>query len=239
MLLPIALILVGIIGFLAQSVGLCMARGVNECRNGKPEFLLAVLLSGVLAWVAVLYSSYFKLPSHFTAYQADVWFALGGLIFGLGTAFNQGCGVSTLSKLARGDSRMIFTLLGWLIGWTILAVWDPVIDHTLWFFPEHITLATLASSSIALLIWALVGDKKRQKLWLTMMTIGLVKASPTAKPLRCSSSLPCAQGFAFGTVWPVESGQKHPSGPTWSSRTPALAAAWPMPTRASAGGLSS
>jgi hypothetical protein len=47
MSLPISLLLVCIIGFLAQSIGLCMVRGVNEFKSGKPEFLLALLLRGI------------------------------------------------------------------------------------------------------------------------------------------------------------------------------------------------
>jgi uncharacterized membrane protein YedE/YeeE len=174
MLLPIALILVCIIGYLAQSIGLCMVRGVNECKSGKPEFLLGILFSGVLAWVAVLYSYYFNTPTQFRTYEANIWFVIGGIIFGFGTAFNQGCGVSTLSKLTRGDSKMIFTIIGWIIGWTILAQWNPTTNHIKLLFSANITLGILVSISIALLIWAFTGDKKRRKLWLTMMTIGLI-----------------------------------------------------------------
>jgi len=151
-----------------------MVRGVNECKSGKPEFLLAILFSGVLAWVAMLYSSYFAIPTQFRTYEANIWFAIGGSLFGFGTAFNEGCGVSTLSKLSRGDSRMIFTILGWLTGWTILAEWNPSTDHTKLFFPTNITLGILISISIVLLIWGFIGDKKRKKLWMTMMTIGLI-----------------------------------------------------------------
>jgi len=174
MLLPFALILVCIIGYLAQTIGLCMVRGVNEWKNGKPEFLLALLLSGVLAWVAMVYSYYSSTPTQFRTYDFNIWFALGGIIFGFGTAFNQGCGVSTLSKLSRGDFKMIFTIIGWIIGWTILAQWNPTTNHVKVIFSSKITLGVLVSISIALLIWAFTGDKKRKKLWLTMMTIGLI-----------------------------------------------------------------
>jgi uncharacterized membrane protein YedE/YeeE len=174
MLLPFALILVCIIGYLAQNIGLCMVRGVNEWKNGKPEFLLALLLSGVLAWVAMVYSYYSNTPTQFRTYDFNIWFALGGIIFGFGTAFNQGCGVSTLSKLSRGDFKMIFTIIGWIIGWTILAQWNPVTNHVKIIFSSKVTLGVLVSISIALLIWAFTGEKKRKKLWLTMMTIGLI-----------------------------------------------------------------
>jgi len=174
MLLPIALILVCTLGYLSQSIGLCMMRGVNEWKSGKPEFLIAILFSGVFAWVATLYSSYAVIPSQFRAYDVNVWFAFGGFIFGFGTAFNQGCGVSTLSKLSRGDSKMIFTIIGWLIGWTILAVLNPSTDHQKLVIPSDITIGVLVALSIALVVWALLGEKERRKLWLTMMSIGLI-----------------------------------------------------------------
>ncbi|PKI12756.1 YeeE/YedE thiosulfate transporter family protein [Colwellia sp. 12G3] len=174
MLLPISLLLVCIIGFLAQSIGLCMVRGVNELKSGKPEFLLALLLSGILAWIAMIYANYLGINTNFKTYEASSWFAIGGIIFGFGTAFNQGCGVSTLSKLSRGDSKMIFTIVGWLIGWTILAQWSPSTNHTKLFLSNNITLGILISISVALLIWAFIGNKKRRELWLTMMSIGLI-----------------------------------------------------------------
>jgi uncharacterized membrane protein YedE/YeeE len=174
MLLPISLLLVCIIGFLAQSIGLCMVRGVNELKSGKPEFLLALLLSGVLAWIAMFYANYFSIHTNFKTYEANSWFAIGGVIFGFGTAFNQGCGVSTLSKLSRGDSKMIFTILGWLIGWTILAQWSPSTNHTKLYLSTNITLGILISVSVASLVWAFTGNKQRRKLWLTMMAIGFI-----------------------------------------------------------------
>jgi len=208
MLLAIALILVCVIGYLAQSIGLCMVRGVNEWKSGNPEFLLAVLFSGVLAWVAVLCSSYFAIPSPFRTYEANIWFAIGGIIFGFGTAFNQGCGVSTLSKLARGDSKMLFTILGWLIGWTILAHWNPSTNHIKLFLPTDITLGILISLSIVLLIWAFIGDKKRKRLWLTMMTIGLISGfvflfDPKWPPSGLLHKVSHAFVSSGETLWPV------------------------------------
>lgn len=174
MLLLISLVLACIIGFLAQSIGLCMVRGVNEFKSGKPEFLLALLLSGVLAWIAMLYANYFGISTNFKTYEANSWFAIGGILFGFGAAFNQGCGVSTLSKLSRGDLKMIFTVLGWLIGWTVLAQWSPSTNHIKLFIPTNVTLGLLIVISLALLIWAFIGNKERRKLWLTMMSIGLI-----------------------------------------------------------------
>jgi uncharacterized membrane protein YedE/YeeE len=207
MLLPISLLLVCIIGFLAQSIGLCMVRGVNEFKSGKPEFLLALLLSGVLAWIAMIYANYFDIHTNFKTYEANSWFAIGGVIFGFGSAFNQGCGVSTLSKLARGDSKMIFTIGGWLIGWTIMAQWSPSTNHIKLFLPTDITLGILISISVALLFWAFIGNKQRRKLWLTMMTIGLIGSfvflfDPKWPPSGLLHQLSHALAEVNGSLWP-------------------------------------
>jgi len=172
--LSVTLLLVCIIGYLAQFIGLCMVRGVNELKKGKPEFLIAILFSGALSWVAMVFTSFADIPTNFKTFEINVWFVIGGLLFGFGTAFNQGCGVSTLGKLSRGDSKMIFTIIGWLIGWTILASWNPSITHNKLIISPDITIGVLITLSIALLVWALFGDKERKKLWLTMMAIGFI-----------------------------------------------------------------
>jgi len=151
-----------------------MVRGVNEWRAGNKEFLLAILFSGILAWVASLFAHYTDIPLKFRTYQISAWFIFGGLLFGVGTAFNQGCGVSTLGKLARGDSNMIATIVGWLVGWTILAHWQPKIDVMKNPLPDNITYLVLIIGSLALIVWAFLGSKQRQTLWFSMMGIGLL-----------------------------------------------------------------
>ena len=174
MYLSATLLLVCVIGYLAQSIGLCMVRGVNECKSGKPEFLIAILFSGVLSWVAMIFTSFADIPTNFKAYEISKWVVIGGLLFGFGTAFNQGCGVSTLGKLSRGDSRMVFTILGWLVGWSILVKWNPSINHNQFIISSDITIGILIALSIAFMVWAFNGNKERRKLWLTMMSIGLM-----------------------------------------------------------------
>jgi len=172
--LSVTLLFVCIIGYLAQFIGLCMVRGVNELKKGKPEFLVAILFSGVLSWVAMVFTSFTNIPTNYKTFEVNIWFAVGGLLFGFGTAFNQGCGVSTLGKLTRGDSKMIFTIIGWLIGWSILSKWNPSISHNKLMISSDITIGVLLTLSIVLMVWAFFGDNERRKLWLTMMAIGLI-----------------------------------------------------------------
>lgn len=174
MLFTIVLICICLLGYLAQTTGLCMVRGINEWKAGNKEFLLAILFSGILAWVAILFAHYADIPLKFRTYQISGWFIFGGLLFGIGTAFNQGCGVSTLGKLARGDSNMIATIIGWLIGWTILAHWQPKIEVMKNPLPDNITYLLLMIGSLALIIWTFFGNKQRKILWFSMMGIGLL-----------------------------------------------------------------
>lgn len=162
------------LGYLAQTTGLCMVRGVNEWQAGNKEFLLAIILSGVLAWVGAYFSQLFDIKFIFWTHAFSGWFVVGGLIFGLGAALNKSCGVSTLSRLARGDSRMFATILGWLVGWVLLACWPPKISVVRSSLPGEISYLPLITITLTISVWALLGDKKRKKLWFDMMGIGLL-----------------------------------------------------------------
>lgn len=175
MLFIAAFLCVCTLGYLAQTTGLCMVRGVKEFKSGNREYLLAVLFSGTLAWVAGVFSYATDIPVHYTTYALSGWFVLGGLIFGVGSSLNTACGVFTLGKLIRGDFRMLMTVVGWLIGWSILAYWAPVkniveIDS----LPGYTNTLLLIVESLIILIWVCCGNKKRKKLWFGMMGIGLL-----------------------------------------------------------------
>jgi uncharacterized membrane protein YedE/YeeE len=168
------LTIVFFLGYLAQTTGLCMVRGVSELKKGNPTFLLAILLSGILSWVAAFYAFYFDVPIHFKIYSTNIWIAVGGILFGLGTALNQGCSVSTLSKLARGDIKMVATILGWLVGWLLLTKLHLNFTSTQFELHSLIEYSILVVISAALSIWILFGDQQRKKLWFGMMGIGLL-----------------------------------------------------------------
>jgi len=162
------------LGYLAQTTGLCMVRGVNEWKSGNKEYLLAILFSGVLVWVATIFAQLADIPVSFRTYQMSYWFLLGGFLFGLGTALNKGCGISTLGRLTRGDSKMIASIIGWLVGWVLLAYCSPGLDITRKPVPSSINYLLLITISIIMIIWVSFGNKKRKKLWFGMMGIGLL-----------------------------------------------------------------
>lgn len=174
MLFISAFIGVSFLGYLAQTTGLCMVRGVNKWKSGNKEFLLAILCSGMLAWVASLFSYFTEISVKFPVYAFSAWFLLGGFTFGLGAALNKGCGVSTLGRLMRGDTRMLMTILGWLIGWVLLSNWSPEVELLANPLPSKVNYLLLILGTLAIVIWAFLGDRKRQQLWFSMMGIGLL-----------------------------------------------------------------
>lgn len=174
MLLSLVLLAVVALGYLSQATGLCMFKGVNEWKQGNKEHLMAILFSGVLVWVSTLFAYLADIPFHFRIYEINTWFLCGGFFFGLGAAFNKGCGISTLSKLAKGDIKMLATISGWLAGWTLFAFWSP--ERNLTQLPIHNFSHYLffSSISIGLIIWVSLGNKKRKKFWFSMLSIGLL-----------------------------------------------------------------
>lgn len=170
----VALILIAALGYLAQTTGLCMVRGVNEASSGKPLFLLAILFSGSFAWVSVLIAELMGLPVPFISYEVSVWAFIGGLLFGLGAAFNNGCGVSTISKLARGQLAMLATVVGWLIGWLLLTLIMPDQELLKFQFSQEWRYGGLIALSVLILAFTLRLNKADKKIGLSMLAIGLM-----------------------------------------------------------------
>lgn len=56
---------------------------------------------------------------------------LGGIAFGVGAALNNGCNVGSVTRLTRGDTSMIITIAGWIIGelvWLYIAAQSEVLE---------------------------------------------------------------------------------------------------------------
>jgi hypothetical protein len=69
---------------------------------------------------------------------------------------------------------MIATIIGWLVGWTILAHWSAQLNVMKNASPTNINYLLLTVGSLGIIIWSFFGDPKRQKLWFGMMGIGLL-----------------------------------------------------------------
>lgn len=174
MLFIITLVLIACLGYLAQTTGLCMVKGVNQAVKRKPMFLAAILLSGTFAWLPLLIADFSIDRNMFISYQATWYSAVGGLIFGFGAAINHGCGVSTVSRLARGEIAMFATISGWLLGWVLLASFISKVESNVYILPQYMHFIGGALLSILLVIFLLRFNKENQKLWLSMLSIGMV-----------------------------------------------------------------
>lgn len=175
MLFFLSLICIAILGYLAQTTGLCMVRGVKEASSGKPMFLMAIILSGTLCWMAVGFAYFFDEGRHFTAFQPTLYSALGGFLFGLGAAFNSGCGVSTVSRLARGELVMLSTILGWFIAWVFFSSLIPsnVIGREVT-LPHLYRYTALIGLSILLVVFVWRLNREDKVLWASMLGIGVM-----------------------------------------------------------------
>ncbi|QUM75071.1 YeeE/YedE family protein [Moritella sp. 24] len=174
MLFFITLVLIACLGYLAQTTGLCMVKGMNQAVKRKPMFLVAILLSGSFAWLPLLIANFSVERNMFISYEATWFSAVGGLIFGFGAAINHGCGVSTVSRLARGDIAMLATILGWLAGWVLLASFISKVESHVYILPQYMHFIGGALLSILLVIALFRFNKENQKLWLSMLSIGMV-----------------------------------------------------------------
>lgn len=114
--LTIALVFAAAIGYLAQLTGLCMVRGVLDWTQGHKLRLIAILGTGF--WIYLFFPLVQFNQAHVQVSYGFHWgFLAGGLIFGVGSAANGACSISTASRLASGDLGMLSTMLGWLLGW--------------------------------------------------------------------------------------------------------------------------
>jgi hypothetical protein len=204
----IASFLLAIIGYLAQTTGLCMVRGVQEALAGKPSFLLAILFSGTLGWFSLVAALIFGIENPFTSYHFHYWSILGGCLFGIGAALNNGCGVSTVSKLARGQVVMVSTVLGWIIGWQLEELLVINIVRISYAIPQYAHFSVLITLSLCLITLTMRFSKEERKTWLSMLAIGLVAGvafllEPNWTPSSLLRDLSLSRWDSSSSHWPT------------------------------------
>ncbi|GEA49972.1 hypothetical protein VIN01S_07760 [Vibrio inusitatus NBRC 102082] len=173
-MLYLSLVMIGILGYLAQTTGLCMVRGVKEARAGSPMFLIAIIFSGTFSWLSIGFIYIYTEQNLFTAYLPSWHFVVGGFLFGLGAAFNQGCGVSTISRLARGQLVMLATIIGWIVAWVAFSTLMIDIKPNRYEMPIVMQLGFLFIGSILVGLFVFKLNKENQTLWLLMLAIGFM-----------------------------------------------------------------
>ncbi len=108
------------IGYLAQVTGLCLVRGVRDWQRGRRMRLLAILSSGFWIYLYLPFVAAVSGARPLLVYAPHWSFVVGGLLFGIGAAFNRACAVSTATRLASGDLAMLATMTGWPTGWLLI-----------------------------------------------------------------------------------------------------------------------
>lgn len=205
--LMIVLLLIAALGYLAQTTGLCLVRGVNEAASGKPLFLLAIMCSGAFAWVSLWVADFMGLSLPFISYESTLFSMLGGFLFGLGAAFNQGCGVSTISKLARGQLFMLATISGWLLGWVAFANAIPELNSAQIQMSFEAYSIVLGGFSFVTLLFVSHLDATGKKLWMSMLAIGLMASlvflyEPKWTPSGLLKDISLSAWESPGAHWP-------------------------------------
>lgn len=110
-----------------------------------------------------------------SGFYPSIYAFIGGLLFGLGAAANGGCGVSTVSRFARGELPMLMTIFGWVVAWLAL---EPLIPQAISPEPIHLgwslRYGVLALLSFIVLSCLFFVRSERRKLWLSILGIGLL-----------------------------------------------------------------
>lgn len=175
MLMSLAFFSIFILGYLAQTSGLCMVRGVKELTAGKPLFLIAIFFSGSFAWLPLLLAQLSGQEFERSTLMPTYMTLLGGLLFGMGAAFNGGCGVSTISRLTRGHVAMLATVLGWLTSWFLLyELYTFAIVREEIEVPSFVVFSGLGILSLVLLTVVIRYDHEDKNKCLMILGIGIM-----------------------------------------------------------------
>ncbi|EKV26674.1 hypothetical protein C882_2183 [Caenispirillum salinarum AK4] len=124
LLYPALALLAAGLGFSAHRAGLCTVRAVTEIATTRRAHMLASFFKSA-GWVLVIAT-----PMVWLAPAVEplpiVWptlgTLLGGVLFGAGAAVNNGCAVSTLTRLGSGDAGYGLTLVGLGLGAALAAL---------------------------------------------------------------------------------------------------------------------
>lgn len=204
----LSLVSIFALGYLAQTTGLCMVRGVKQAISGRPMFLVSIIFSGTFAWVSIGIGDWILVESITHAYWPSVFSFIGGGLFGIGASINGGCGVSTVSRFARGEFVMLATILGWLIGWVIflpILSFSDTRSEVSWLDGRQYFL--LIPLSVFLVVAIFRMQKGNQKLWLSMLGIGLMAGivfvnEPHWTPSGLLKSMSLSFWYQDQSVWP-------------------------------------
>lgn len=165
------------LGYLAQVTGLCTVRAVSDWMNRRRIRLIAITVSGFWIYAFLPFAEQAGAAERTLAHYPHWGFALGGLLFGLGAAGNGACSISTATRLASGDLRMIATMFGWLGGWLL----SPTLGFQPNYQPLHTGTGWVQITALAGLILGtgamLLLGRPRFVLWSGIMLVGVLSGA--------------------------------------------------------------
>lgn len=158
----LSLLPVFLIGFAAHRASLCSVRAIMQWLDDHKASVLISFLKAA-AWSCLLTGVFvlLALPIKGVPVTHGVWWLsiLGGFLFGMGAAINGGCSLSTVQRLANGESAMLLTLTSFVFGAAVIPaldhLWPPhaVEPQVLWW--RQLTLGQQVALVTVLTIWAL------------------------------------------------------------------------------------
>ncbi len=111
--------LVTFLGYTSHQASMCTVRAVSSALTQRRfDHLLAFGSTVLWAMLLIIPITYLRPELLAASRGIGIWWLglIGGFLFGLGAALNQGCSFSTLQRLADGDWRMLATLAGVFAG---------------------------------------------------------------------------------------------------------------------------
>jgi hypothetical protein len=112
-----AILVVGMAFALTQ---FCLVRGVLGLRTGNLSPARCVVGLSLLIALSLLVLAQWRGGETMPTYNPRLVVLFGGLVFGLAARANGGCFVGTLNGLCQGESRRLFTIAGWILGYALL-----------------------------------------------------------------------------------------------------------------------
>jgi len=112
------------IGFSAHRAGLCTVRAMAEIIATRRAHMLASFFKSAV-WVFVVATpAILVVPGvePLPVVGPTVGTLIGGVLFGVGAVVNNGCAISTLTRLGGGDAGFAVTILGFAVGTAAIAL---------------------------------------------------------------------------------------------------------------------
>ncbi len=119
LILSLAAVLAGVIGFAAHRASLCSVHAMAELLTTRRAFMFASFVKTSLWVVGVTLLVAWTLSADFvqmSGLKLSLLTICGGALFGVGATVNRGCAFSTLTRLGAGNLGMVASLAGFLVG---------------------------------------------------------------------------------------------------------------------------